>query len=77
MQSMRERVTETRRRISSLVDDFSHISTKVLAAEKQISFWCQRADDLENRLRLSNLRIVGLPEKSGRSESWGFCGEMV
>lgn len=33
-------------------------------AEKQISFWCQKAADLENCLRRNNLRIVGLPEES-------------
>lgn len=55
---------QKQRRISTIEDDFSSFPGWVVSPEKQISFWFQKADNLENRLRRINLRIVGLPEKA-------------
>lgn len=63
-QKVREHVTETEHRISSLEDDLFPAPNRVAKAEKQISFWSQKAEDLENRLRRNNLRIAGLSERT-------------
>lgn len=63
MHKMRDRVSETERRISDLEDAVGPVQatqkthgTKILSLEDKV-------DDLENRLRRNNLRLVGLPER--------------
>lgn len=72
MQNIIERVTKTESRISTLEDNLSPFPSRVSAAEKQISSWCQKADNLENRLRRNNVKIVGLPERA-EGQNHGDC----
>lgn len=64
LQNLRGRVGEVEDRVSTLEDTTAPIPLKVMELEKAAAAWVQRADDLENRLRRNNLRILGLPERS-------------
>lgn len=64
LQTLRGRVREVEDRVSHVEDVTTPILAKVVELEKAANSWVQRADDLENRLRRNNLRILGLPERS-------------
>lgn len=64
LQSLRGRVREVEDRVSQMEDAVAPIHPKVAELEKVANSWVQRADDLENRLRRNNLRILGLPERT-------------
>lgn len=73
MQNLRERVKETESRISQLEDAAAPIPDRVSSLEKAAGMWTQRADDLENRLRRNNIRILGLPERSEGGDACLFA----
>lgn len=73
LQNLRERVKETESRISQLEDAVAPIPDRLSTLEKAASSWSQRADDLENRLRRNNLRILGLPEKTEGADPCSFA----
>lgn len=64
LQNLRGRVREVEDRVSTLEDTTAPIPSKVMELEKAANAWVHRADELENRLRRNNLRILGLPERS-------------
>lgn len=64
LQNLRGRVREVEDRVSVLEDTTTPLPPRVMSLEKAAEAWVQRADDLENRLRRNNLRILGLPERS-------------
>lgn len=72
MQNLRERVKETEERISQLEDGAIPVSKSVAELEKVANSWTQRADDLENRLRRNNVRILGLPERAEGNDPCAF-----
>lgn len=72
LQNLRERVKETETRISQLEDGSAPIPGKMALLEKAAGQWSQRADDLENRLRRNNIRILGLPERAEGSDPCTF-----
>lgn len=57
-----KRLTEAEERISALEDTTDPVGGKIKELEKMVSELSERADDLENRGRRKNIRIVGLPE---------------
>lgn len=73
MQNLRERVKETESRISQLEDAAAPLPARLSSLEKAAGLWSQRADDLENRLRRNNLRILGLPERSEGGDPCSFA----
>lgn len=58
LQTLRGNVRELEDRVSQLEDMTTPMPAKITELEKAAD---SRADDLENRLRRSNLRILGLP----------------
>lgn len=60
------RVTEVEDRISSNDDDIASLQTQNSAMKATVEKLVLKVDDLENRSRRFNLRLVGLPEKEGR-----------
>lgn len=72
MQTLRERVKETEDRISHLEDAAAPIPERLSTLEKAASQWSMRADDLENRLRRNNVRILGLPERAEGADPCAF-----
>lgn len=71
-----ERVEEAEERISGAEDEVTQLKTRVNTLESQVKLLLEKMDEMENRSRRNNVRIVGLPEKEeGRDackflESW-------
>lgn len=57
-----KRITEVETRISAMEDVVTPIEAKLQSLEKLVHDMGERAEDLENRGRRKNIRIVGLPE---------------
>lgn len=66
------RINETEERISQTEDDVTSLQGKVKILEKTVETLCDRITEQEDRRRRSNLRLVGLPEKSEGSDLCGF-----
>uniref|UniRef100_A0AAV2KHZ7 Uncharacterized protein n=1 Tax=Knipowitschia caucasica TaxID=637954 RepID=A0AAV2KHZ7_KNICA len=56
------RLAETELRIGALEDAADPIQTKIGDLEKTVDFLVERVDELENRGRRMNIRILGVPE---------------
>lgn len=76
LQKMTDRVKAAEDRISNVEDQLPSLCKATKSATQQIAALLSKVDDLENRSRRSNIRIVGVPEKEeGRDpvtffESW-------
>ncbi|KAK7907079.1 hypothetical protein WMY93_015691 [Mugilogobius chulae] len=62
LETVQTRVGEAERRISDLEDDNELAKTKMDTVEKKVEHLWSRVEDLENRSRRNNVRIVGLKE---------------
>uniref|UniRef100_A0A8C5QXN8 LINE-1 type transposase domain-containing protein 1 n=1 Tax=Leptobrachium leishanense TaxID=445787 RepID=A0A8C5QXN8_9ANUR len=60
--SQAQRLTEVEERVSTLEDGLTHLQTSVESHDSLLSSLIDKVDDLENRSRRNNLRIVRLPE---------------
>uniref|UniRef100_A0A0S7EWS1 LITD1 n=2 Tax=Poeciliopsis prolifica TaxID=188132 RepID=A0A0S7EWS1_9TELE len=72
IQSLTERTGETEARISQAEDDVISLQGRVKSLEKTVEVLSDRVAEQEDRSRRSNLRLVGLPEKSEGSDLCGF-----
>lgn len=63
LRKINERVKEAEERISRVEDQLPTLSQTVKTHTQQINSLLLKVDDLENRSRRSNLRLVGVPEK--------------
>lgn len=72
MQAINERVKATEERISTVEDQLSPMSKDLKRATQQIAFLLNKVDDLENRSRRNNVRVVGVPEKSEGKDPVSF-----
>lgn len=70
LQAINERVKATEERISAVEDQLPPMSKDLKRASQQIAFLLNKVDDLENRSRRNNIRVVGVPEKS---KGYGPC----
>lgn len=77
LQNLRGRVREVEDRVSHLEDTTVPVTAKVSDLEKVAESWVQRADDLENRLRRNNLRILGFPERAEGQNSCAFMEQWL
>ncbi len=66
------RITQAEERISQTEDSVSTLQSTTNALEKKITALTWKIDDLENRSRCSNLRLLGLPEKSEGNDACTF-----
>lgn len=57
-----KRLTEAEQRIVTLEDASDPVKTKVEVLEKTVDFLTERLDEMENRSRRMNIRILGVPE---------------
>uniref|UniRef100_A0A9J8B859 LINE-1 type transposase domain-containing 1 n=1 Tax=Cyprinus carpio carpio TaxID=630221 RepID=A0A9J8B859_CYPCA len=67
-----KRIGETEERISQTEEDVTALQHKVKKLEEVTSFLRNKVQDLEDRGRRSNLRLVGLPEKAEGSDTCAF-----
>lgn len=67
------RLTEAEGRISAMEDAIDPVESRLGMLEKLLAELSERAEDLENRGRRKNIRIVGLPEGvEGDNPIWFF-----
>jgi len=66
------RLEQAENRIGDMEDDISNDKTRITILEKQVSELTSKVDDLENRSRRSNLRLVNLPEKVEKGDAAAF-----
>lgn len=64
MQKIRERATALEGRVSSIEDELPPLAQEMHITSNKADESAARIEDMENRLRRSNIRIVGMPEKS-------------
>lgn len=64
MQKIRERATALEGRVSTLEDDIPPLAQEIHITSAKATETVNRVEDMENRLRRSNIRIVGIPEKA-------------
>lgn len=67
-----ERLTEAEIRIGKAEDDITALTGKEQQLEKTVRELTQKLDNLENRSRRSNLRLIGLQEKSEGGDAAAF-----
>lgn len=73
MQKVRERTSALEGRVGSLEDEFAPVRRDVLANHGVVQRHANRIDDMENRLRRNNIRILGLPvEIQWNLSNWLF-----
>ena len=63
LQKTNERITEAEGRISQIEDDLYPVKKGVKIMKEQMSKFEEKLDEMENRNRRDNVRLVGLPEK--------------
>lgn len=66
------RMDEAEGRISTVEDTVNAEKSKADVLAKQVSLLTNKLDDLENRSRRSNLRIVNVPEKTEGNDAIAF-----
>lgn len=66
------RLGQAEDRIGDTEDEIAGHKTQITSLEKQVSELASKIDDLENRNRLSNLRLVNLPEKAEKVNAVAF-----
>lgn len=67
-----ERLTVAESRISKAEDDISELTGREKSLQKKVQELTIKLDDLENRHRRSNLRLIGLPEKTEGGDAVAF-----
>lgn len=72
LHNINERVQAAEERISAVEDQIPHITKELKRGTQQIAFLLNKVDDLENRLRRNNIRLVGVPEKSEGKDPVAF-----
>lgn len=72
VKEVKERVKEAEERISGAEDEIVQLSARANSLESQVKKLTEKVDDMENRNRRNNLRLVGLPEKEEGSDACAF-----
>lgn len=69
---IKERLTAAKGRISDAEDATTQLTSKVTLLETKVRGLTEKNEDLENRSRRSNLRLIGLPEKMEGKDAEAF-----
>lgn len=62
LENQSTRITEAEHRVSEVEDTVSSFETRLAAAEKKIKVMAEGLDDMENRSRRDNIRVLNLRE---------------
>lgn len=77
LKALTTRVTEAEDRIGTQEDNVSELQTQNAKLKTAIESLSLKVDDLENRSRRSNLRLVGLPEKIEGKDMCAFLEKLL
>lgn len=72
VQAHSRRLNEAEERLSQAEDDVTSLQGKVKQLEQTVLSLCDKITNYEDRSRHSNLRLVGLPEKTEGRDMCGF-----
>ncbi|KAK1893765.1 Coiled-coil domain containing protein 54 [Dissostichus eleginoides] len=70
--SCQKRISETEERISNAEDDVVSLQRRAESLEEQVAKLTSKLDSSENRSRISNLRLVNLPEAAEGKDICAF-----
>lgn len=76
-QKLRDRVKDTEDRISTVEDSLHPLQISSDNMQLQVNQLLQKQDDMENRLRRSNLRSIGLPEGVEGTDPSSFLEQLL
>lgn len=71
------RVTGVEQRTANLEDEHTHALAAIHKLEQQYQTLLDKIDDLENRSRRSNIRIIGLPESYSAGALLKLCERKI
>ncbi|KAL1262399.1 hypothetical protein QQF64_007664 [Cirrhinus molitorella] len=77
LENCKTRLDEAERRIASSEDLTERLQARVLKLESQVTSLTEHVDDLENRGRRKNIRIIGLPEGAEGSDTVSFLQKWI
>lgn len=66
-----ERTTALEGRIS-LIEDINQLKQEMKAISEKVNLYSSKIEDMENRLRRNNVKMMGLPERCEGSSPTGF-----
>ncbi|KAL1268900.1 hypothetical protein QQF64_034263 [Cirrhinus molitorella] len=72
IKEVKERVKEAEERISGTEDEIVQLRARANSLESQVKKLTDKVDDMENRNRRNNVRLVGLPEKEEGNDACTF-----
>ncbi|KAI4905537.1 hypothetical protein NFI96_005441 [Prochilodus magdalenae] len=64
-------------RIEANEDNLTDVRTRIGQKEKEIAFLEEKTDDLENRSRRSNVKIVNISEKAEGNDAFGYVERLL
>ncbi|KAL0168443.1 hypothetical protein M9458_036665 [Cirrhinus mrigala] len=77
LENCKARLDEAERRIASAEELAESMQARVLTLESQVASLTEHVDDLENRGRRKNIRILGLPEGTEGSNTVPFLQKWI
>jgi len=77
LSTLSEQVEEIQTRVSANEDDIKDTRDRVAEMEKLITHLKVKTDDLENRSRRSNIRIINVPEQAEGRDVVGFLEKFI
>lgn len=72
-----KQVDEMETRVGTNEDNLRDTCTPIEKMEKEFVFLKDKADDLENRSRRSNIKIINVPEKSEGNDMVGYLEHLI
>lgn len=67
------RITDTEQRVSALEDDHTYLMAVTQKLEQKHQDLIEKIEDLENRSRRNNIRVVSMPENYGTNALLDLC----
>lgn len=77
IKEINERVKEAEERISGAEDEIVQLNARANSVELQVKKLMDKVDDMENRNRRNNLRLVGLPEREEGADAGAFLEDFI
>ncbi|KAK6475300.1 LINE-1 type transposase domain-containing protein 1 [Huso huso] len=77
LSTLAEQVAEVENRVSTNENNLQGAADRITQLEKEMSSLKDKTQDLENRSRRSNIRLVGLPEGSEGQDTVGFVAQLI
>lgn len=77
LQSLGDQVEHLEERVSTNQDNVEDLLTRVKTLEEEVTHLREKADHLENRSRMSNIRVVGIEESVEGTDMVQFMSRLI